>query len=35
LLTRFRDNRPLPNTLYRQINEHFKYYWTHNRISEM
>jgi hypothetical protein len=35
LLTRFRDNRPLPNSLYRQINEHFKYYWSNNRISEM
>lgn len=35
LLTRFRDNRPLPNSLYRQINEHFKYYWSNNRIAEM
>jgi hypothetical protein len=32
LLTRFRENKPLPNSLYRQINQHFKYYWSNNRI---
>lgn len=32
LLTRFRD-QPLPNSLYRQINQHFKYYWLNNRLS--
>lgn len=32
LLTRFRENKPLPNSLYRQINQHFKYYWTNNRL---
>jgi phosphatidylserine/phosphatidylglycerophosphate/cardiolipin synthase-like enzyme len=35
LITRFRENRPLPNSLYRQINSHFKYYWARNRISEV
>jgi voltage-gated potassium channel Kch len=33
LLTRFRENKPLPNSLYRQINQHFKYYWTNNRLE--
>lgn len=32
LLTRFRD-LPLPNSLYRQINQHFKYFWANNRLS--
>ena len=32
LLTRFRENKPLPNSLYRQINQHFKYLWTNNRL---
>ena len=35
LLTRFRDNRALPNSLYRQINQHFKYYWANNRLSQV
>ena len=35
LLTRFRENRPLPNSLYRQINSHFKYYWSNNRLAEI
>jgi len=35
LLTRFRENRPLPNSLYRQINSHFKYYWGNNRLSSI
>lgn len=26
LLTRFRENKPLPNVLYRQINNHFKHF---------
>ena len=34
LLTRFRD-KPLPNSLYRQINQHFKYYWLNNRLSQV
>ena len=34
LLTRFRD-KPLPNSLYRQINQHFKYFWAHNRLSQV
>lgn len=33
LLARFRENKPLPNNLYRQINEHFKYYWMNNRLT--
>jgi len=33
LLTRFRENKPLPNSLYRQINQHFKYFWSNNRLS--
>jgi hypothetical protein len=33
LLARFRENKPLPNNLYRQINQHFKYYWTNNRLT--
>jgi hypothetical protein len=35
LLTRFRENKPLPNSLYRQINQHFKYYWTNNRLNQV
>lgn len=35
LLTRFRENKPLPNSLYKQINEHFKYYWTNNRLEQV
>jgi hypothetical protein len=35
LLTRFRENKPLPNSLYRQINQHFKYFWTNNRLSQV
>ena len=35
LLTRFRENKPLPNSLYRQINQHFKYYWANNRLSQV
>ena len=35
LLTRFRENRPLPNSLYRQINSHFKYYWGNNRLQSI
>ena len=35
LLTRFRENKPLPNCLYRQINQHFKYYWTNNRLNQV
>ena len=31
LLTRFRD-KPLPNSLYRQINDHFKHYWANDRL---
>ena len=34
LLTRFRD-KPLPNSLYRQINQHFKQYWGQNRLSQV
>ena len=34
LLTRFRD-KPLPNSLYRQINQHFKYFWANNRLSQV
>ena len=34
LLTRFRD-KPLPNSLYRQINQHFKYFWQNNRLSQV
>lgn len=35
LLTRFRDSKPLPNQLYRQINQHFKYYWANNRLASI
>ena len=35
LLTRFRDNKPLPNSLYKQINQHFKYFWVNNRLSQV
>ena len=35
LLTRFRENKPLPNSLYRQINQHFKYFWTNNRLKQV
>jgi len=35
LLTRFRENKPLPNTLYYQINNHFKYFWANNRLSSV
>ena len=35
LLTRFRENRPLPTSLYRQINSHFKYYWANNRLTHV
>jgi hypothetical protein len=33
MLTRFRENKPLPNSLYQQINQHFKYYWSNNRLK--
>ena len=32
LLTRFRNNQPLPDNLMKQIHVHFKYYWANNRI---
>ena len=35
LLSRFRQNQPLPNSLYRQINQHFKHYWQNNRIHQV
>jgi len=35
LLTRFRENKPLPNSLYRQINQHFKYLWNNNRLKQV
>ena len=35
LLARFRENKPLPNKLYRQINEHFRYYWINNRLTQV
>jgi len=28
LLARFRENKPIPSSLYRQINEHYTYFWT-------
>lgn len=34
LLTRYSE-KPLPNSLYRQINQHYKYYWEHNRLSQL
>jgi len=34
LLTRFRE-KPLPNSLYREINQHYKYYWENNRLSQI
>merc|ERR1712178_252842 len=35
LLTRFRDYKPMPISIYRSINEHFKHYWSNNRLSEV
>jgi len=35
MLRRFRHNNPLPYTLYHQINNHFKFYWKHDRTSEL
>ena len=35
LLLRFRENKPLPPNLMKEIHNHFKYYWTHNRIKQV
>lgn len=35
LLTRFRNNQPLPARLMRQIHTHYKHYWLHNRIRQV
>jgi len=34
LLVRFRE-KPIPNSLYRQINEHYKHYWANDRLSQI
>jgi hypothetical protein len=33
LLLRFRENKPLPASLLKEIHNHFKYYWAHNRVK--
>jgi len=35
LLTRFRNNQPLPDNLMKQIHQHFKYFWANNRILQV
>lgn len=32
LLTRFRENKPLPNTLYRQVFRHFEHFASNDRL---
>ena len=32
LMTRYRDNKPIPVTLEESLYEHFKFYWTENRL---
>ncbi len=34
-LIRFRQQRPLPDNLTKQIHSHFKYYWSNNRINQV
>jgi hypothetical protein len=34
LLKRFRENKPLPDSLMKQIHNHFKYHWANNRIKQ-
>lgn len=34
-LIRFRQHRPLPDNLTKQIHTHFKYYWSNNRINQV
>jgi hypothetical protein len=33
LLTRFTNNKPLPKQLINQIDSHFAYYWSNDRLS--
>lgn len=35
MLRRFRNNNPLPTTLYLQINAHFKFFWSNNRVGDL
>jgi potassium voltage-gated channel Eag-related subfamily H protein 8 len=35
LLTRFTNNRPLPKRLINQIDEHFQFYWSNDRLSSI
>jgi len=35
LLTRYRDNKPFPVALETQINEHFRYFWTQDRLPSI
>lgn len=35
LLTRFTNNKPLPKKLIHQIDAHFKYYWTNDRLKSI
>lgn len=35
LLTRFTNNKPLPKTLINQIDNHFAYYWTNDRLASI
>jgi len=32
LMTRYRDNKPIPVTLEKGLYDHFRYYWTENRL---
>ena len=34
LLSRFRDNK-IPNSIYKQVNTHYKHYWSNDRISQI
>jgi len=35
LLTRFTNNKPLPKSLINQVDNHFAYYWAHDRLSSI
>lgn len=35
LVTRYRNNQPLPDSLMKQIHGHFKYLWLNDRIRQV
>jgi len=35
LMTRYRDNKPIPTSLEESLFTHFRHYWTKNRLKEI